>query len=226
MKPIKLITLSLIIIAAAIASDCSKESDNNIIPGYWSPGDFRPAGIAREKSFRLSIVDAVAGTTDKTCSSGAVPTDKGRCMAVHGAWLTGISYENSFPSEGIALNDSYLGTQNMTMKIVRYIGAPWVVHLYLNGIQYSNANVTQIQMVRCVSVDETIPAYTPPSGPVLSGSGIQINLVFIRFTSNITLTATTGETQTLIQTDAAFDTSTLPGSVPASGDYILALEYL
>jgi hypothetical protein len=263
MKLIKFITLFIIITAAAVVSDCSKESDKQVIPGYLPPGAFRPKGIAREKVFRMDFIDnstSPATTIGNFCSSGTNINDPtttdptntdstGRCMAVYGLWLTGTSYTTSYPTEGIALNDSYNPTTSMTLKMIRYPNTPWTVYLYLNGVRYTNRSVSDIELVTCESVDYTTPAYTKPDGEVLASSGVRLKLTFIRFLNDIDLTATvqtsTGPvttTLTITKTGDLPDPARLPTwieeipgtpptyvqhyNLPTTGDYILAQKFI
>lgn len=246
MKPINLIALILIICAAATAAGCKKDSDSSIIPGYWSPGDFRPRGISREKAYKFQFIDNNAARTALNfCSSGVTITDPdttnpantastGRCGAVHGLWLTGTSYQNSLGSEGIAAKNTHLTNANMMIKIVRFVGQSWNIILSLNGVVYT-AETTNIELTVCESVDWTWPDYTAPDGTVYTNSGVRLNLVFVRFLQDIPLSSSSG-TVTIYQTGPLpnpalpptyFDpgTNVQHFNLPNTGDFILAQAF-
>ncbi|MBP7735236.1 MAG: hypothetical protein KA369_04615 [Spirochaetes bacterium] len=242
MKLINLITLILIMGAAAATVGCKKDSDSSIIPGYWSPGDFRPRGLAREKAYKLQFLDnSSAPTATNYCSSGTTITDPnttdptntastGRCGAVYGIWLTGTSYQNSLGSEGIAVKNTHLPSATMMIKIVRFMGQPWDIILNLNGIVYT-AQSSALELMSCESVDWTTPDYTAPDGTIYANSGVRLKLMYVRFLQDITLTSSAG-TITIVQTGTLPDPTHPPTwydssnvqhfNLPATGDFILA----
>ncbi len=210
MKLINLIALILIMGAAAASVGCKKDSDSSIIPGYWSPGDFRPKGIAREKSYTFNFhyqsfdVPPITATYSYSCRSGNDTTNPMRidspCMAVYGLWITGTSYEDSLGSEGIAVKDTPTTNPAMIIKITRFVGQKWSVILNLNGVQYNTTETASIELIPFDSSDETIPAYKFPDATETSASsGVRLRFMLVRFTQDIPLTSSIG-TITINQT--------------------------
>jgi hypothetical protein len=245
MKLINVIVLILTMCASMATIGCKKDSDSSIIPGYWSPGDFRPRGIAREKAYKFQFVDnSAAPTANNYCSSGTTITDPnttdptntattGRCGSVYGIWLTGTSYKNSLGSEGIAVKDTHLANPIMMIKIVRFVGQTWSVILDLNGTVYT-ADTAALELTQCESVDWTWPDYTAPDGTVFANSGVRLKLMFVRFLQDITLTSSAG-TITIVKTGALPDSTHPPTwydssnaqhfNLPATGDFVLTQAF-
>ena len=70
MKFLKL-TVMCLLLSSFLAAGCSESDDDNFYFGYISPGEFRPKGLAHEKSYSFAAIPAVpAGGS--SCS----PTDE------------------------------------------------------------------------------------------------------------------------------------------------------
>jgi hypothetical protein len=122
------------------------ESSPSYIPGYWSPGDFRPMGVYSSKHYSL-----FGGM--RSCAADA------RCNVVYNKWITA---EDNKYSEGIGVNDKHLANPTFSMKITRILGFPlWQVNIIIDGVSYS-ALVPESAItvgVQTPSSDPTTPAY-------------------------------------------------------------------
>ena len=166
---------------------CTEDSNNpRFIPGYISPGDFRPTGVATEKQYHFNHA-----SFDQDCGPATLPPDDPglpggqECAAVYGNWFTA---EENIYAEGIAVNDRHLATPVFSMKIFRAIGSPWwYATIILNGASHSGVitdpgaiSVTRLKSQNIYSQDFTTPQYGS-----LSSSGGNINLTVITFNNNI-----------------------------------------
>src|SRR4030042_6569526 len=137
---------------------CGEESEDNIIPGYISPGQFRPKGMLTDISYQLS--DATIDPADRTCS----PPDE--CLAVYANWLSG-----EVPLDGIAIRNSNTANSKLSMKIYRIKGTGWRISMVYKGVGYTGtAPIGDITVSLCKSTIETLPPYTPPTGDPPDGS--------------------------------------------------------
>ena len=66
---------------AALIPGCAKEDEEKIIPGYLSPGQFRPRGVLGSKSIDLSFATSCSGED---------------CLAVYANWLAGTVLVSGF----------------------------------------------------------------------------------------------------------------------------------
>ncbi|HOT45173.1 MAG TPA: hypothetical protein PLM53_12690 [Spirochaetota bacterium] len=143
----KAAVISILSALITLSGGCSKEEDKSIVPGYWSPGEFRPKGVAGQKAYNfadLSVVGSGTGPLAYSCSSNVTArwpdqwTDTehckpdplnplapcnqngdGQCRVIYATWPTGTSYTNSFLLSGFALDDSHnLSFTNKTLHII------------------------------------------------------------------------------------------------------------
>jgi hypothetical protein len=145
---------------------CTESSSKpKFIPGYISPGDFRPQGIASEKEYHLFTTE----TYEQNCGPGT------QCIAVHTLWLTS---ESDVYSEGIAVNDRNVNPSIFSMKMYRVAGFPlWYVTIILKGASSVGVlDAGAVSITITPSVDDTIPAYG-----TLESSGVKINIATITF---------------------------------------------
>jgi hypothetical protein len=161
---------------------CTESSSNpKFIPGYISPGEFRPRGVAREKQYRLGI----GGILNQSCGPASLPpADPGfpggmECAAVYTQWLTP---ESDVYSEGIAVNDRNNPVPVFSMKLYHVLGFPlWYFSIIINGASYSGViDSGAFSIVRGKSLDFSIPAYG-----TLTDSGVNINLATITFNKDV-----------------------------------------
>lgn len=231
-------------IAILLLVGCGTKSSNQFLAGYYSPGDFRPQGIAHEKGYRFTnITPNRPGfppdpAVVKSCTSLADGT--GICIAVHCIWYISqslTSFNNAFPTEGIAVNDKNLPQPNFVVKISRVIGTPWNIEMVVNGVRYS-ASTNDVRLTQFASVDQTAPFYDPTPGSPNSGdefaaSGIFLNLIYVEFLNDIYLYAIPPDPNVLppdmskpfikiAQTDPL---GRDPNNLPAGGDYIVTADY-
>ncbi len=236
MKYIKIAIICLVITLAALSGGCSKDSEDNVIPGYWSPGELRPRGIAPEKSFNFTNIppQPVAGAPESRTCQGT------QCMAVSCIWLGGQSLTQSVPVQGVSLNDDHVlygatkGASQLKLSMTHVSGFGWSIIMVVNGVSFRNKVVpaSSIRITTLQSEIETTPEYDvngddvytgpaplPPDIPCstkntsdnLKGSGKKIALQYVEFLAPIVLTTTNGlNSFTIEQTD--------PLSVPHLGD--------
>lgn len=62
--------ISVLCALIALSIGCSSDDDQSIIPGYWSPGEFRPKGIAGHKAYSFATL---TGSGPISCSSNVTP---------------------------------------------------------------------------------------------------------------------------------------------------------
>ncbi|HQL81223.1 MAG TPA: hypothetical protein PK307_03425 [Spirochaetota bacterium] len=141
MKVLKLVALMFIL---AIAG-CGKEDEDSIIPGYLSPGEFRPKGILTEKAYTLTDGTLVGYGN---CSGE-------ECLAVYALWVV-----NNYPVEGVAIKDDDTVDSRLFMKITRVKFGSWSIRLTFNGIEYNGAaSASDITLDICNTATPTFPAY-------------------------------------------------------------------
>jgi hypothetical protein len=160
-----IITIAAFGIILSLTYCTESSSSQKFIPGYLSPGDFRPQGVPREKEYRLFTGELNA----QTCGPGP------QCIAVHTHWLTS---ESDVYSEGIAVNDRNVNPSVFSLKMYRAVGSPgWYVTIILDGasstgiIDAGNVLITVSQ-----SVDYSIPLYG-----TLTSSGVFLGIATITF---------------------------------------------
>ncbi len=90
------------LLLAALIPGCAKEDEEKIIPGYLSPGQFRPRGVLDTKS--ISFGNA---SFNKSCSGE-------ECLAVYTTWLAG-----TFLVSGFAVSDKNSATPTYSMKVTQ-----------------------------------------------------------------------------------------------------------
>jgi hypothetical protein len=202
--------LSLCIIILAVMG-CGKESDQQIIPGWISPGVFRPKGVASEKTYNFSSVS-------KSCAAGT-----GNCNAVYCGWVTGTSYSQSIPTVGVAVDDKHTTPHEFNFRMLAIPGTFWSITMVVNGKKYVGSS-SDIRLTKLESADDTLPFFdvdnngsTPiaPDEDDLLASNIKIKIMVVEFTAPITLTAEDASTVTINTTSIG------GGGLPNGGDYIV-----
>ena len=163
--------LLIIIISTMFA--CSKKTGYpQVIPGYINPGDFRPLGVAPEKTYSFPSFPV-----PQTCGPGP------QCVAVYTYWWT----PDKEVTEGIAVNDTHNTNPSFSMKIFRKAGVPvWNVNAIINGKSYVGIiDLTQdaaaMTISRSQSSEFILPAYIAVDGTALAEGGSNMNIVTIKF---------------------------------------------
>jgi hypothetical protein len=150
--------LAALVFILAIAG-CGKEDEDSIIPGYLSPGEFRPKGMLTDKAYTLT--DGTLGGYGN-CSGE-------QCLAVYALWVV-----NNYPVEGVAIKDDDTVNSRLFLKITRVKFGSWSIRLTFNGIEYSGAaSATDITLDICNTATPTFPAYTyDPDGTPANGDEV------------------------------------------------------
>jgi hypothetical protein len=175
MKHFVVITIFIVIL---FAFNCtSKTGTPKFFVGYAPLGDFRPYGIASEKSYNIFH--------SQSYNQKCLPASK-QCNAVYTYWFT----KKQELTEGIAIDDKTFPNPKFSMKIYHVAGFPaWVVFIILNGAGYTGfINDADMTITKGLSVDETLPDYLQPDGIThFPPSGVQIRIVTFSFNNNVQL---------------------------------------
>ncbi|MBN1497566.1 MAG: hypothetical protein JXA07_12390 [Spirochaetes bacterium] len=191
------LTVMCLLLFSFLAAGCSESDDNNFYFGYISPGEFRPKGVAHEKSYSFAAIPAPGGSS---CSPTVEydpenPTASNNgCLAIHCIWYVGDLTSTYVPTEGIVVSHR-TAPNKYTLRLVRAPGLEWQISLVLNGVLYK-ASSSAVTLTPDVSTEDTLPYYkydpTPPppdSGDEVEydASNIKIKLLRVVFNENITL---------------------------------------
>ncbi len=69
----KAAVISVLYMLMALSVGCSSDDDQSIIPGYWSPGEFRPKGVTGRKAYSFADLSLSGGPIAYSCSSNVTP---------------------------------------------------------------------------------------------------------------------------------------------------------
>lgn len=141
----KLLPFAALLLILSVAG-CGSEDEDSIIPGYLSPGDFRPKGML-VKEYTL---------TDPTFTGGDGSCSGEECLAVYALWVT-----SNIPVEGLAVKDDDTVDSRLLLKISRIKYGAWVIRLTYKGIEYgASAGSADLLLELCNTTTPTFPAYT------------------------------------------------------------------
>lgn len=164
------------LLIAALIPGCAKEDEEKIIPGYLSPGQFRPRGVLDTKS--ISFGNA---SFNKSCSGED-------CLAVYANWLAG-----TFLVSGFAVSDKNNTPSTYSMKVTQDLTG-WKLVLIIEkggtqGVKYEKIiSGNDFTVDFCRSCEYALPACTsPPCVEEYEDEGGQLVQATITFTNQIIL---------------------------------------
>ena len=164
---------SCALLLAVLVTGCAKESKEQIIPGYISPGQFRPRGVLASKEINVADLPGCSGE---------------QCVAVYTNWLA-----TNILVSGFAISDKDSPTPTYNMKVTQDI-AGWKIVLITDrptakGVRYERiVPRNDIQVDFCRSNTYSLPA-CPASecDQEYENEGTLLVRADITFNSDITL---------------------------------------
>lgn len=169
------VTIAIFIVMLLSLNCTSKKGTPKYLVGYAPLGDFRPWGIAPEKTYTMFNGHA----WQQIC-----PPSR-QCNAVYTYWFT----KKQIITEGFAIDDKVINSASpkFSMKVYHVAGFPaWDAYITLNGASYSGIiNNSDMTITKTVSADDTMPAYLAPTP--FPATGVKIRLVTINFVNPVQL---------------------------------------
>ncbi|MBN2080542.1 MAG: hypothetical protein JW838_16355 [Spirochaetes bacterium] len=164
------------LLLAALIPGCAKEDQEKIIPGYLSPGQFRPRGVLDDKEISFT-----GDLSSKNCSGED-------CLAIYTTWLVG-----SFLVSGFAISDKNSATPTYSMKVTQDL-VGWRLILIIErsgtqGVKYEKIiSGNDFTVEFCKSDEYALPACTsPPCDEEYEDEGGLLVRATITFNNPITL---------------------------------------